>query len=57
VAVIVLARNSGARSKHYWRLWIRAALAVRERILKLLPQHPPGYETTRKDFHSRTQIT
>jgi len=34
-----------------------AALAVPERILKLLPPHPPGYEATREDFHSRTQIT
>jgi hypothetical protein len=34
-----------------------AALAVPERILKMLPPHPPGYEATREDFHSRTQIT
>jgi hypothetical protein len=34
-----------------------AALAVPERILRLLPPHPPGYEATREDFHSRTQIT
>jgi hypothetical protein len=34
-----------------------AALAVPERILKLLPPHPPGFEATREDFHSRTQIT
>jgi hypothetical protein len=34
-----------------------AALAVPENILKLLPPHPPGYETTREDFHSRTHIT
>ncbi|MDP9170365.1 MAG: zinc-dependent metalloprotease, partial [Acidobacteriota bacterium] len=34
-----------------------AALAVPERILKLIPPHPPDYEATREDFHSRTQIT
>jgi hypothetical protein len=34
-----------------------AALAVPENILKLLPPHPPGYEATREDFHSRTHIT
>ena len=34
-----------------------AALAVPERILKLLPPHPPQYEATREDFHSRTEIT
>ena len=34
-----------------------SALTVPERILKLLPPHPPGYEATREDFHSRTQIT
>jgi hypothetical protein len=34
-----------------------AALAVPERILKLLPPHPPEYQATREDFHSRTQIT
>lgn len=33
------------------------ALALPERILKLIPPHPPGYESTREDFHSRTQIT
>jgi hypothetical protein len=33
------------------------ALAVPENILKLLPPHPPGYEATREDFHSRTHIT
>ncbi|MCU1328090.1 MAG: hypothetical protein JWN34_3460 [Bryobacterales bacterium] len=34
-----------------------AVLAVPERILRLLPPHPPEYEATREDFHSRTQIT
>ena len=34
-----------------------AALTVPERILKLLPPHPPEFEPTREDFHSRTQIT
>ncbi len=34
-----------------------AALAVPERILKLLPPHPPDYEATREDFRSRTEIT
>ncbi len=34
-----------------------AALTVPERILKLLPPHPPEFEATREDFHSRTQIT
>lgn len=34
-----------------------AALTVPERILKLLPPNPPGYESTREDFHSRTRIT
>ena len=34
-----------------------AALMLPERILKLLPPHPPGFEATREDFHSRTQIT
>jgi hypothetical protein len=34
-----------------------AALALPEKILKLLPPHPPQYEATREDFHSRTQIT
>jgi hypothetical protein len=34
-----------------------AALTLPERILKLLPPHPPQYEATREDFHSRTQIT
>ena len=34
-----------------------AALAIPERILRLLPPHPPDYEATREDFHSRTQIT
>ena len=34
-----------------------SALTVPERILKLLPPHPPLYEATREDFHSRTQIT
>ena len=34
-----------------------SALTVPERILKLLPPHPPQYEATREDFHSRTQIT
>ncbi|MEP6714419.1 MAG: zinc-dependent metalloprotease [Terriglobia bacterium] len=34
-----------------------AALTVPERILKLIPPHPPGFEATREDFHSRTQIT
>ncbi len=33
------------------------ALALPERILKLLPPHPPEYEATREDFHSRTTIT
>lgn len=33
------------------------ALAVPERILKLIPPHPPEYAATREDFHSRTQIT
>jgi hypothetical protein len=32
-------------------------LTLPERILKLLPPHPPQYEATREDFHSRTQIT
>lgn len=32
-------------------------LTIPERILNLLPPHPPGYEATREDFHSRTQIT
>jgi hypothetical protein len=34
-----------------------AALAIPERILKLLPPHPPAYEVTREDFRPRTQIT
>ena len=34
-----------------------AALLVPGHILKLLPPHPPEYEATREDFHSRTQIT
>ena len=34
-----------------------AALMLPERILKLLPPHPPGFEATREDFHSRTKIT
>lgn len=34
-----------------------AALTLPERILKLLPPHPPEFEATREDFHSRTQIT
>jgi hypothetical protein len=34
-----------------------ATLALPERILKLLPPHPPEYERTREDFHSRTSIT
>jgi hypothetical protein len=34
-----------------------AALMLPERILKLLPPHPPEFEATREDFHSRTQIT
>jgi len=34
-----------------------AALTVPEAILKLLPPHPPEFEPTREDFHSRTQIT
>ena len=34
-----------------------AALALPERVLKLLPPHPPMYEPTREDFHARTQIT
>jgi hypothetical protein len=34
-----------------------AALVVSERILKLIPPHPPDYDSTREDFHSRTQIT
>jgi len=33
------------------------ALTLPERILKLLPPHPPDFEATREDFHSRTQIT
>jgi Met-zincin/Domain of unknown function (DUF5117) len=34
-----------------------AALMLPERILQLLPPHPPEFEATREDFHSRTQIT
>jgi hypothetical protein len=34
-----------------------AVLTVPERILKLLPPHPPEFEATREDFHSRTTIT
>ncbi len=34
-----------------------SALMLPERILKLLPPHPPEFESTREDFHSRTQIT
>jgi hypothetical protein len=34
-----------------------SALTLPERILKLLPPHPPQFEATREDFHSRTQIT
>jgi hypothetical protein len=34
-----------------------AALTVPERILRLLPPHPPGFEPTREDFRSRTEIT
>jgi hypothetical protein len=34
-----------------------AALAIQERILKLLPPHPPAFEVTREDFHPRTEIT
>jgi hypothetical protein len=34
-----------------------AALTVPEHILKLLPPHPPDYDATREDFHSRTSIT
>jgi hypothetical protein len=34
-----------------------ATLVVPERILRLLPPHPPEYQATREDFHSRTQIT
>ncbi len=34
-----------------------SALTLPERILKLLPPHPPQYEPTREDFHARTQIT
>ena len=34
-----------------------AALALPERILKLIPPKPPDYEATREDFRSRTQIT
>jgi hypothetical protein len=34
-----------------------AALTVPEAILKFLPPHPPEFEPTREDFHSRTQIT
>jgi hypothetical protein len=34
-----------------------AALTLPENILKLLPPHPPEYEATREDFHSRMQIT
>jgi hypothetical protein len=34
-----------------------AALMLPETILKLLPPHPPEFEPTREDFHSRTQIT
>ena len=33
------------------------ALAVPERILKLLPPHPPDYDAGREDFRGRTQIT
>ncbi len=33
------------------------ALTLSESVLRLLPPHPPGYEATREDFHSRTQIT
>ena len=34
-----------------------SALDIPERILRMLPPHPPGYEATREDFHARTQIT
>jgi len=34
-----------------------AALTLPESVLRLLPPHPPEYESTREDFHSRTQIT
>jgi len=34
-----------------------AVLTLPERILRLLPPHPPGFEATREDFHSRTTIT
>ncbi|MES1256784.1 MAG: zinc-dependent metalloprotease [Acidobacteriota bacterium] len=34
-----------------------AALVLPERILRLLPPHPPQYESSREDFRSRTQIT
>ena len=34
-----------------------AALTLSESVLKLLPPHPPEFEPTREDFHSRTQIT
>jgi hypothetical protein len=33
------------------------ALMLPERILRILPPHPPQFETTREDFHSRTEIT
>jgi hypothetical protein len=33
------------------------ALTLPEKVLRLLPPHPPMYEATREDFHSRTQIT
>lgn len=34
-----------------------AALTLPERILRLIPPHPPEFEATREDFHARTQIT
>lgn len=34
-----------------------SALMIPGRILKLLPPHPPQFEPTREDFHSRTEIT
>jgi len=34
-----------------------SALTLPEPILRLLPPHPPQFEATREDFHSRTQIT
>lgn len=57
VAEIVPAAEQRSALNALLRTLDPAALALPERILKLLPAHPPEYAATREDFHSRTQIT